>query len=55
MNRKSENNRYCNFKGDRERRRALNTLAWSRTITAIATALAMASIQGGEVIRWLMR
>jgi hypothetical protein len=54
MKRKTVQNPYCDFKGDRERRRALNTLAWSRAIPAIAAALAMAPVHWIELIRWLM-
>jgi hypothetical protein len=35
MKRKTVQNPYCDFKGDRERRRALNTLAWSRAMPAM--------------------
>jgi hypothetical protein len=54
MKRKTVQNPYCDFKGDRERRRALNTLAWSRAIPAMLAALAMAPVHWIELIRWLM-
>jgi hypothetical protein len=54
MKRKAGQNPYRDFKSYRERRRALNTLAWSRAIPAMLAALAMAAVQWIELIRWLM-
>jgi len=54
MKQKSGKNPYSDFKTDRERRRALNALAWSRATPAIAAALATTSDHGIQLIRWLM-
>jgi hypothetical protein len=54
MRRKTGQNPYCDFKSDRERRRALNTLAWSRATMAIAAAFAMAPDHWIVPIRWLI-
>jgi hypothetical protein len=55
MKRKIGQNPYCDFKSDPERRRALNTLAWSKATVAFAAAHAIAPVHWMEIIRWLMR
>jgi hypothetical protein len=54
MKRKTRQNPYLDFKSDLERRRALNSLAWSKAAPAIAVALASVSNHGMELIRCLM-
>ena len=54
MKRKTGTSPYSDFKNDSERRRALNSLAWSKAALAIAAALATALDHGIDLIRWLM-
>jgi hypothetical protein len=55
MKRKTRQNPYRDFKSDLERRRALNSLAWSKAARAIGVALATTSAHWTELIRWLMQ